>query len=417
MWKIVYNFFANFSLPFFVFFSLFKKKLRKNLFERLFSSTKSAYIKDAVWIHAASIGEAAIAESLIAYLRYQKKMECEFFITTNTYYTVELLIKKFNNKIHVHSLPLDLSYIIKHFINGSTFKALILIETEIWPNLIWTLKRYGVPVLIINGRISDKTLDIYKRFSFFLRHVFSEIDLIITQSEEHRKRYIAIGADPHKTITTGNIKYFREIPFIPNNEREDAVVFGSIKEKELDAIFYVIKGLKKHMPDIKIFIAPRELHLSSIIEDELKRDYRTVRYSKIKKEKSLDRFKNADIVVVDTVGDLLYIYQISKVAFVGGSLAPYGGQNILEPLFFETPVLFGPYMENFKEIAELIIEKKAGIMVKDQKELLISIEYLLNNRDLACEIGKKGKEIIDIHRDFMEKTAELIVNIIEKGKE
>ncbi|MCX7966274.1 MAG: glycosyltransferase [Syntrophorhabdaceae bacterium] len=360
------------------------------------------------------MGEAAIAESLIKFMREQKRLSDGFIITTNTYYTRDLLLNRLKG-IHVYSLPVDIQYVIKNFVDGSTFKALLIIETEIWPNLIWTAKKSNIPVIILNGRISDKSYPNYKRLSFFLKHVLSHIYIIITQSEEHRKRYISIGANPERTITTGNIKYYREIPSGPFSSKEHLVTFGSVKEKELDALFYVIKKLKEDIPDIRIFVAPRELHLSSIIEEELKKEYKTVRYSSLKNEKNSRIREDADMVVVDTVGDLLNIYQKSKIAFVGGSLAPYGGQNILEPLFFETPVLFGPYMENFKEIAELILEKKAGIMVKNKDDLYRNIKYLLNHPDEADEIGKKGKEIIHMHREYMEKTVDIVLNVIEKG--
>lgn len=416
MWKIAYNLLANICLPFFVFFSLFKKKLRKNLYERLFNSTKEHPVKDAIWIHAASIGEAAIGETLIKYITERKKLNFDFVITTNTYYARDLLFKRLGKDIHVYSLPVDLPYIIEHFVDGSTFKTLIIVETEIWPNLIWTAKRHNIPVIIINGRISDKAFPSYKRFSFFTRHVLSNVGMIITQSEEHRQRYVTIGANPERTITTGNIKYYREIPFSSPSIKEDMVVFGSVKEKELDAVFYVIKRLKENIPGIKIYVAPRELHLSSIIEDELKKDYKTVRYSVVKKEEGSHLLGGADTVIVDTVGDLLGIYEKSKVAFVGGSLAPYGGQNILEPLFFETPVLFGPYMENFRDIAEQILEKKAGIMVKDEEELYSSMKYLLNNPHEASELGKRGTEIIHMHKWYMEKTVDLILSVMEKGR-
>ncbi|HPU29418.1 MAG TPA: glycosyltransferase N-terminal domain-containing protein [Syntrophorhabdaceae bacterium] len=414
MWEIVYNILVHISLPLFVFFSIFKKKLRKNLNEKLLSSTKSHPVKDAIWIHAASIGEAAIAETLIKFMEQQKKLNFPYLLTTNTYYTRELLLKKMGKNVHTFFLPVDVPYIIRHFIDGSTFKALILVETEIWPNLIWTAKKYNIPVIILNGRISDKTFPNYKRFSFFLKHVLSEINTVITQSEEHKNRFIAIGADPERIITTGNIKYYREIPLSTLSIKENILTFGSIKEKELDAVFYVIRKLKDDMPDIKIFVAPRELHLSSKIEDEMKKDYKTVRYSTIKKEKDPQTLSDMEIIVVDTVGDLLDIYRKSKIAFVGGSLAPYGGQNILEPLFFETPVLFGPYVENFKEIVDLILEKKAGIMVRDKEDLFFSIKHLLDNPSKALEIGKRGKEIIEMHKNYMEKTVDIIIDVVKK---
>lgn len=415
MWKVIYNVLVYVALPFFVFFALFKRKLRRNIGERLFNSTKATPVKNALWIHAASIGEAVIAETLINFLRKNKReLNLEFVVTTNTFYTKDLLLRKFNNAIHVYSLPLDLGLAIDRFIDGSTFKAIIIVETEIWPNLIWTAKKRGIPVVILNGRISDRTLPSYKRFSFFLRDVLSDIDMVMAQSEEHRRRYISIGMEPHKVITTGNIKYYRDIKGQESSmQKGDIVTFGSIKEKEMEGVFSVIKRLKGDMPGLSIYIAPRELNLVSPIEYELGKVFRITRYSTIKTRLGQGQPVNADIVLVDTVGDLLDIYKKSRIAFVGGSLAPYGGQNILEPLFFRTPVVFGPFIENFKEIADLIIAKKAGIMVKDYEELYDNIRYLLGHHEKVEEMGEKGRDIIDMHRGYMEKTVDNIMQIID----
>ncbi len=144
MWKVIYNVLVYVALPFFVFFALFKRKLRRNIGERLFNSTKATPVKNALWIHAASIGEAVIAETLINFLRKNKReLNLEFVVTTNTFYTKDLLLRKFNNAINIYSLPLDLGLAIDRFIDGSTFKAIIIVETEIWPNLIWTAKKKG----------------------------------------------------------------------------------------------------------------------------------------------------------------------------------------------------------------------------------------------------------------------------------
>ncbi|MCX8109983.1 MAG: hypothetical protein N3D15_01870 [Syntrophorhabdaceae bacterium] len=414
MWKIIYSILVYIALPFFVFFALFKKKLRKNIVERLFNSTKAHPIKDALWIHAASIGEAIIAETLINFLIKNKKdLDFNFLVTTNTFYTKDMLLKKFSKSIHVYSLPLDLGLAIKNFIDGSTFKALIIIETEIWPNLIWTAKKQGIPIIILNGRISDSTLSSYRKFSFFLRGVLSHIDMVIAQSEEHRRRYISIGMETQRVLTTGNIKYYRDIQGQAQlMGKDDIVTFGSIKEKEMEVVFNVIKRLRDGVPELKIYIAPRELHLISAMEYELGREYKIIRYSFIKAHLQEGQTLDADIVLVDTVGDLLNIYKKSRIAFVGGSLAPYGGQNILEPLFFGTPVLFGPFIENFKEIADLILEKKAGIMVKDNEELYENIRHLIGHPEIMKAMGERGMEIIDMHRGYMEKTVDTMLQII-----
>jgi len=139
MWKIAYNAALNLIFPFFLIFALTKRKIRKNLAERLFSSVKYAGIKDAVWVHAASVGEAAIAEALINYMKIHTGLD-KFLATTNTYYTRDLLRRKFGGSINVFSLPFDLTYSIRHFMDASTFRALIIVETELWPNLIWEAK-------------------------------------------------------------------------------------------------------------------------------------------------------------------------------------------------------------------------------------------------------------------------------------
>ena len=409
MWKVTYNIIINIILPFFILFSLTKTKIRKNLAERLFNSTKHAAIKNAIWIHAASIGEAVIAETLINYMKYHNYFD-NFIVTTNTFYTRDLLRKKLDSSIKVFSLPFDLAYSIKHFINGSTFKTLIIVETELWPNLIWEVKKRNIPVIIINGRISDSTLKNYRRFSFFLKNVFSKIDLVLAQSEEHVKRFTYIGMNPDNLINTGNLKYYRALPLFNDNIHKDNIItFGSVKENELDILFRVIANLKKTFPDFLIFIAPRELFLVNTIEKELSLFLKTTKYSDYKNGSN----ENIDAVIVDTVGDLLDIYKRSKVAFVGGSLAPYGGQNILEPLFFETPVIFGPYMENFKDISETIIARGAGIVVDSEDTLYEKIKLVLEDEDLRHKMGNNGRAIIEKQSEVMEKTVEIILKTVD----
>jgi 3-deoxy-D-manno-octulosonic-acid transferase len=413
MWRLTYNLLLNAILPFFLLFSIMKPKIRKTLLERLWGTTSGMGLTNAIWLHAASVGEAAIAQNIIGYMTKHGTFE-EFLVTTNTYYTRDLLRSRMGKMISVASLPFDLSYSLCHFIGPSSFKALLIVETEIWPNLIWCAKRRKVPVFILNGRISDSTLKTYIRISFFMKNVLSSVDAVFAQSQEQKERFIAIGMDADRIHTTGNLKYYRESAQSGDAQKRDTrITFGSIKEKELDLVIPVIYRLKKKYPTLQVFLAPREMHLINTLEDAFSSSFSTIRYSRYTNTGPTPS-SNPDIVIVDTVGDLLGIYETSMVAFVGGSLAPYGGQNMLEPLFFGTPVLFGPHVENFRDIASTILDEHAGIMVKDGEELYQGIDSLLQDESMRERMGNSGRRIIEMQKEAMEKTVGIMMDTVRR---
>ena len=412
MWKYLYNVVVHLALPFFSLFALFNRKIRNNLRERLIPQGVEEGSEGLVWIHAASLGESAIAQNLVEQIGL-KVPDARFLVTTNTYYARDLLRRKLRQNVLVRSLPLDLPFSINRFMGSSIFRGLILVETELWPNLIWTARRRGIPIVIVNGRISDSTVRRYRLVSSLLRPVFSCVDLVLAQSVSHAERFIQLGMDPQRVISGGNLKYFRNISTLPRRQqRYEVVTFGSIKEKELDPVIGVILDLKKRFPQLKVFVAPRELRLASAIEDSLRQSLNTIRYSVLRGHRE-DR-EGFDAVVVDTVGDLMDIYGESDVAFVGGSLAPYGGQNMLEPLFFETPVLFGPHVENFKEVADQVIATGGGILVNSAKELLEKMSFLLENDQDRMDMGRAGRGIIDAQNRVMVETVARIREVLWK---
>jgi len=411
MWRLIYNLLAFAVLPFFAVFSLLKKKMRRNFFERMFPLPAGTTLKGAIWIHAASVGEAVVAENLIAYLR--ARAANSFVITTNTYYTRDMLRRKFGGSLEVYSLPFDLPFSISRFMGACGFAALILVETEIWPNLLWAARRRRIPVIIVNGRISDGALPRYRRISFFLKSVLSSVDLVLAQSEVQAGRFISIGVPPSKVVAAGNLKYYREAKHLPPpRAKENIVTFGSIREKELPILIPVFEALKREFPGVRIFLAPRELTLIAAIERQLPEDFAVTRYSAMKDGRPP---AGQGLVLVDTVGDLVDIYARSLVAFVGGSLAPYGGQNLLEPLFVGTPVVFGPHVENFREIAGDVIAKGAGFMVQDGPELLEKIRLVLCDPALGEDLAEKGRAVLEAERGVMEKAAGLVLEIIWKN--
>jgi len=410
MWKLAYNVGVYCAFPFFVVLALAKKKIRKTLLERMYVR-KAPEMHDVLWIHAASVGEAVIAENFVNFM-HSRMGAGSFAITTNTDYTYRLLNKKLAGRARVLYLPFDLPCVIKRFMNDSTFKALILVETEIWPNVVWAAHSRGIPVLIMNGRISDRTVKNYRALSFFLKHVLSSIDLVLAQSEEQAARFVSVGMDRSRVRTTGNLKYYRFFDHRPETEHtEEIITFGSIKEKELPVILPLIEPLKKRFPDRPVYLVPRDLALVNAVREGITGTLRVCRFSELKAGK----VRAPDVVVVDTMGDLMSIYQRSLVAFVGGSLAPYGGQNILEPLFFGAPVLFGPHIENFREIADRILSAGAGRLVQDGNEVFETIRDLINNPDLRRAMGEAGLQVIREQEAAMTTTVDAVTEVLWKN--
>ncbi len=414
MWKLIYNIFSLCALPVLILAGLTNAKMKPNFRRRLIPPADDIR-PGAAMIHGASIGEAIIARNLADYLSTAGSFG-HFLITTNTYYAEEMLRKKpvRGYDLRCEALPFDIGLSVSRFLDHFKPSSIIVVETEIWPNLVWGARKRNIPLIIVNGRISDRTLKTYRKLSIFMRSVFSSMDSVIAQSEEHRQRFISIGMDPDRTFVTGNVKYYRPaIEGFPDKAGRGAVItFGSVKEKELDEVYAAIDLLKQSFPGSRYYIAPRELHLAEDIETEMSRRYSTVRYSRVKGGADAA----ADIIVVDTVGDLQGIYGLSAVAFVGGSLAPYGGQNMLEPLFAGTPVLFGPFTDTFRDIAEAILQNRAGFLVKTGKDIHGAIVRLLGDEGLYAATQKAGREIVAQQTHVMEETARTIMNRLQAAR-
>lgn len=410
MWKLIYRCLSYlFFIPGLIYL-LVNRKTRGSIRERILSKHNPGWKNESVWIHAASVGEAIIAISVADFLIRRKELSLIF--TTNTNYAKHFLERHIGEKGRVYYAPLDLGSIVRAFMRPHNFIGLILIETEIWPNMIWEAKAKRIPVLVINGRISDKSFPVYRRISFFMREVFSPIDFVLAQSETHAERFSILGVERERIDVIGNIKYFRNFSFESDvSQKINAVTFGSIRNKEKDGLIRTITKIKAKYPDLLFFLAPRELSTSAEMVRDLKEGFRVARYSTLKQKEVCS--SDYDIILVDTVGDLPRIYAKSLIAFVGGSLAPYGGHNILEPLFFGTPVLFGPHVENFQDLSIDVMSVKAGFMVKDYEELEKMIEKLIADQDLRKSMAQSGRSLVQRKREEIENKLEVLLEFLE----
>lgn len=362
------------------------------------------------------MGEVIIANEVIKKLK-EILPDVKIVLSTITD-TGNILAKKNPLIDKVLYLPLDFPPLIEKFLNRINPDILVIVETELWPNLIRIAKKKGVKIILINGRISDKSFRIYKKFRFFFKSVLKNVDVFSMRSKEDKDRIIYLGAEEERVKITGNIKFdlhpadlkYEEIKKLKERLKikEGSLVFvaGSTHYDEEEKIISVYLELLKRFKNLILIIAPRHIERTKEIENILKRH--SLKYSLLTAVE-----ENSLVILVNTIGELFLIYHIADVVFVGGSLVKKGGHNILEPLYLGKPVLFGPYMENFREIVEIVEEKNAGIKVNDEKELEKEIEKLLTDRKKREEMEISGKNIFSENQGALQRNIELIKKLWE----
>ncbi|RKY32000.1 MAG: hypothetical protein DRP67_01655 [Candidatus Omnitrophota bacterium] len=368
----------------------------------------------SIWFQTVSVGELFSITPLIKKIR-EKYPDERIIITVTTKTGRKICLENFP-QIKVFFFPFDFSLIIRRALHLLNPKLIVLVETEIWPNLLRFARRKGIPVIMINGRISPKSFSGYKKFRFFSKKVLPLLTEIAMRTEEEARRIIYLGAEKEKVKVVGSIKFdqafslskkispesIRNLYGIPEDKR--IVVFGSLHPGEEAGIVKVVKRILEKYKDVLCVIAPRFLdrtNIFKILEDE-KMEYG--RRSKFPEN------KDCNLWIIDTYGELNNFYAICEFAFVGGSLIRWGGQNPIEPAAFRKPVLFGKYNWHFFEEWKKIKGNGGGIEVEDYEDLYTKICWLLDNPE---EIRIKGEKA---YRTVLENTGATLRNleIIEK---
>jgi len=418
--KHIFYFF--YDLLFFVMFILYlpiyflRGKIRFfSLRQRLGFWGKRKIDKCAV-IHAVSVGEVILAGKLIDAVKEKYGFNVLLSVTTLTGYATA--IKRYSRAAVIVFAPLDLSWIVKRFIRRFHPKIFIAIETEIWPNLFRELKKSKASVVILNGRISDRAYLRYRLVGCITREVFKNCDFVGAQNEEYKKRFIALGCPAGKVSVTGNMKL-------------DTVVYDPKRLEEIFATFLpLLKGGEKllllaastHDPEEKIIIdayaqilgtyrnvtlliAPRHIERVRPIE-RLVRDYGFVP----RRLKNSQPFLTSSekVYILDTVGELIYFYAMCDFCFVGGTIANYGGHNILEPVYFSKPVCFGPHMQNFKDIERIVLEKEAGIKVQDADDLKRMLIQMATSPNLRQRLTANCRNVFSGEKSSLEKSLDVV---------
>ena len=424
LYNLILNFAFFISFPYLLLRTAWGKHgVRERMGRVPKEKTKELLGEKVIWFHAASVGEVKVLSTIIPQVK-RNHPEYALVVSTITK-TGKREAERILGGIKLFFfLPVDLKRFIRRTIERINPAALILVETELWPNLIKEAKNAGCFVALINGRISKNSLRRYLLVKSLFKETLSHIDLLCMQSEEHKERMILLGADPDKIKVTGNLKYDRLLytsrtKDIDGLKREmripdhcKVVIGGSIREGEEGILIGVFKKLKQKHKDLIFILAPRHLdrlrHMERILSDS---QTRFIRKSQLDKDVPL---KDQSVILLDIMGELSKIYSLADVAFVGGSLVPVGGHNLLEPAIYGVPVLFGSYVDHFKEEANILIQSGGGIKVKDEEELYFNLSSLLSDDEKRIRLGKSAKEAIQKETGVSQRTVDLIFSLFEK---
>ncbi|MCK4809748.1 MAG: hypothetical protein KAS99_02280 [Candidatus Omnitrophica bacterium] len=372
----------------------------------------------SIWIQAVSVGEVSLIKSLVTKLR--ELTDREIIITTTTL-TGNKVARKNYPQFPVLYFPFDFSFLAMRAVKLFKPELFISIETEIWPNLYRNLKKNNVPVIILNGRISAKAFNRYKKVKFFTKKIFEMVNFVGVQDGFYGKRFLSLGLEAAKISVTGNLKFagfdvdknslrqFKSKYAGLKTEKEFLIIAASTHYPEEKNLLEIFGYLLKKFSHLKIMFAPRHIERISSLERLLiSKRFNPRKISTL----SFDAHSPKDVFLLDTVGDLFYFYSLADICFVGGSLVKFGGHNILEPLYFLKPTIFGPHMENFQDIKHKVLKEQAAVSVKDKEELRIVLEKLISDENRRKDLASKALNVFEKEKANLKNNLRIISRYI-----
>jgi 3-deoxy-D-manno-octulosonic-acid transferase len=376
------------------------------------------------WLHAVSVGEAIAAAPLVDGLR-RLYPELPLVMTTVTATGARVVAERFDGLATHRYFPLDFPAAVRRTVRTIDPAFFICMETELWPNVLRELGRRGVPTMIANGRLSDRSFRRYRLLRPVMRRVLADVRVFGMRSDEDARRVIALGAAPERVVVTGNLKndavadppgaadLWRRLLGLRPGQR--VWIAGSTHKGEEDAVLAAHAAGQSVHPDLVLVLAPRHPErVEEVLALVLARGWRAVRRSTLP---AAARSARPPVIVLDTVGELAQIYTIADAVFVGGSLVPRGGHNVLEPALRRKPVLVGPHTDNFREAAALLIDAGAAVVVTDAASLSAELKALLSDPAVAAKRGDAGAEAVAARHGAVAATLDLVQRYLQPGRQ
>lgn len=364
-----------------------------------------------IWLHAVSVGEVNAIAGLIEALK-ESHPDYQIVLTVSTKTGHKLAVEKLGYSAVVVWSPLDFGMVVHAFVRLINPKVYVVAETELWPNLFTCLNRNGVPIVLVNGRISDNSYGRYLKIRWFLKKYLGYVTVFCMQSDRDIERIIAVGAPKDRVKNIGNVK-FDDVPMNGSfgvehfGFKKDTKFFiaGSTHPGEEEIVLGAFQKIKDKYPAMRLVIAPRHIERAGEIE-------------KIIESRGLDAFRFSkmiagmryqdEVVILDTIGHLRAFYDMATLVFVGKSLTVQGGHNIIEPAYFSKPIIVGPHMQNFRDVAAAFKEESAIVEVHNAHEFESAVCVLLDDPGRMVELGKKARQVIERRRGATQRGVELI---------
>jgi 3-deoxy-D-manno-octulosonic-acid transferase len=402
------------ALPGFIWQAMLRGKYRRGLGERFGSVARWTGKAAPVWLHAVSVGEAMAAAPLARELTVRHP-QIPLLVSTVTETGRGVAEQRLPAARFVF-FPLDFGWVVGRALDRLRPRVVLLTETELWPNFLVACARRGIPVVVINGRISPRSFPRYRLVRPWFGRVLSDIRLFCMQTAKDAERILLLGAPADRVRVVGNLKY--DLPTLgvapdvagvrtglglPSDRR--VIVGGSTHRGEEEILLQAFLTLRSSRHDLCLLLAPR--HPERL--EEVERLVRRVGLSWVRRSQlPAVSLEGVPVILLDTMGELARLYAAASVVFIGGSLIPHGGQNLLEPAAVGRPVLHGPHMGNFAEMRDLFLHAGAAMQVEDAGSLQEKLAALLDDPVLADQMGKAGREIVETHRGATRRTADLV---------
>lgn len=405
--------------PFFVVKALTLEKRRATVLKRLYPGFRMPRFKRRpIWIHTLSVGEVLASVPLIKRI-CRTYSDRPVVLSVSTVAGHEIATKSLESDVDsIFFFPYDVIWSVRKVIRRVNPAIFLIVESDIWPNFLYEMKRRQVPTILANGRLSPRSFSGYKRLSFFMRSVFSGISVVCAQSKLDAQRFEAVGAAAEKIKITGNIKFDQKIDSLSDDEidtlresmkiKPGSKIFlaGSTHEGEESILVDVFSRLERNFDELVLVIVPRDpKRAKAVYRLFASSGHTVVLMGDLKRISSTASF---EVIVVDAMGILRRLYALADIAFVGGSLVKRGGQNPLEPAAFAKPIIFGPDMSDFHWIAEMLIESGGGVRVADGQELFRAAMGLLTDTGRARLMGERAFVVFETNRGAVERTMKIL---------